>query len=170
MFVSASIDPFSEQGAVYRRPIDGNGPLQPLGGGMPRWTDGAADTDCIATRDSMVAVIDKSGCLYVSYDDGATWSCPFDRLTGPRRASHLLTSSRHCKPFKRVLILMGVTFGPGFRARRLDKSMCRSAQADNQEDRRAHGDGKAEQWSRVDAKQADQGGARSEQSDGGSQE
>lgn len=83
MFVSASVDPFSEQGAVYRRPIDGDGPLQPLGGGMPRWTAGAADTNCIATRDSMVAVIDKSGCLYASHDDGAASSCPFDRLTGP---------------------------------------------------------------------------------------
>ena len=26
--VSASTDPFAAQGAVYRRPIDGNGPLQ----------------------------------------------------------------------------------------------------------------------------------------------
>src|SRR6185436_8553239 len=40
IFVSASVDPFSAQGAVYRRPIDGAGPLQPLGGGMPRWTEG----------------------------------------------------------------------------------------------------------------------------------
>ena len=80
IFVSASTDPFAAQGAVYRRPIDSNGPLQSLGGGMPRWTDGKADTNCIATRDSIVAVIDWSGRLYVSYDDGATWSCPFDRL------------------------------------------------------------------------------------------
>ena len=83
MFVSASTDPFSTQGAVYRRPIDGNGPLEPLGGGMPEWTDGRADTDCIAVRDSMVAVIDGAGRLYVSHDDGASWSCPVDRLTGP---------------------------------------------------------------------------------------
>jgi hypothetical protein len=83
IFVSASIDPFAAQGAVYRRPIDSNGPLQPVGGGMPRWIDGKADTDCIATRDSMAAVIDRSGRLYVSYDDGATWSCPFDRLPVP---------------------------------------------------------------------------------------
>src|SRR6476660_9118925 len=83
IFVSASTDPFTTQGAVYRRPIDGNGPLQPLGGGMPKWINGKADTDCIATRDSMAAVIDRSGCLYVSHDDGATWSCPLDRLTVP---------------------------------------------------------------------------------------
>jgi len=83
IFVSASTDPFAKQGAVYRRPIDSNGPLQPLGGGMPKWIDGKADTNCIATRDAMVAVIDRSGCLYVSHDDGATWSCPFDRLPVP---------------------------------------------------------------------------------------
>ncbi len=83
IFVSASTDPFAAQGAVYRRPIDGDGPLQPLGGGMPRWTDGRADTRCIATRDSTVAVIDGSGCLYVSDDDGASWSHPFDRITSP---------------------------------------------------------------------------------------
>ena len=83
IFVSASADPFAAQGAVYRRPIDGDGPLQPFGGGMPRWTDGRADTDCIATRDSTVAVIDGSGRLYVSDDDGASWSHPFDRIAGP---------------------------------------------------------------------------------------
>jgi hypothetical protein len=83
IFVSASTDPFAAQGAVYRRPIDGNGPLQPLGGGMPQWIDGKADTNCIATRDSMAAVIDWSGHLYVSHDDGASWSCLCDGLTGP---------------------------------------------------------------------------------------
>src|SRR6266545_2397368 len=83
IFVSASTDPFAAQGAVYRRPTDGNGPLQPLGGGMPKWIDGKADTNCIATRDSMAAVIDRSGRLYVSHDDGTSWSCPFDRLTVP---------------------------------------------------------------------------------------
>ena len=83
ILVSAATDPFTKQGAVYRRPIDSNGPLQPLGGGMPKWTNGSADTNCIATRDSMAAVIDRSGCLYVSHDDGATWSCPIDRLTVP---------------------------------------------------------------------------------------
>jgi hypothetical protein len=83
IFVSASTDPFAAQGAVYRRPIDGSGPLQPLDGGMPRWIDGKADTDCIATRDSMVAVIDWSGRLYISHDDGASWSSPVDGLAGP---------------------------------------------------------------------------------------
>jgi len=83
IFVAASTDHFATQGAVYRRPIDGNCPLQPLGGGMPKWIEGIADTDCIATRDSMAAVIDRSGRLYVSHDDGASWSSPIDRLADP---------------------------------------------------------------------------------------
>ncbi len=83
IFVSASTDPFAAQGAVYRRPIDGSGPLEPLGGGMPKWIDGKADTDCIAARGSMVAVIDRSGCLYVSHDDGDAWSSSFDRFPVP---------------------------------------------------------------------------------------
>jgi len=83
MFVAAATDPFAAQGAVYRRPIDGDGPLQPLGGGMPEFIDGSADTDCIATRDCVVAVIDRSGRLYVSDDDGASWSSPCDRLPVP---------------------------------------------------------------------------------------
>jgi hypothetical protein len=82
IFVSASTDPFAAQGAVYRRPIDGDGPLQPLEG-MPRWIDGKADTNCIATRDSIVAVIDWSGGLYVSQDDGASWSRRVDGPAGP---------------------------------------------------------------------------------------
>jgi hypothetical protein len=80
IFMSAASSPFAAEGAVYRCPIDSNGTLQPLGGGMPPWTDGIVDTDCIATRDSMVAVIDRAGHLYVSDDDGASWSSPFDRL------------------------------------------------------------------------------------------
>src|SRR6185437_2231650 len=71
-------DSGSSGGAVYRRPIDSNGPLEPLGGGMPKWTRGSPDTNCIATRDSIVAMIDRSGRLYVSHDDGASWSSPLD--------------------------------------------------------------------------------------------
>ncbi len=83
MFVSASTDPFAAHGAIYRRPIDSDAPLQLVGGGMPEWIDGIADTDCIATRDAMVAVIDRSGRLYVSHDDGVAWSSSVDRLPVP---------------------------------------------------------------------------------------
>jgi hypothetical protein len=83
IYVSASVDPFSAQGALYRRPIDGDVPLQLVGHGFPPWTEGKADTDCIAARDSAVAVIDMSGRLYVSQDDGAKWTVIDDRLPDP---------------------------------------------------------------------------------------
>lgn len=99
IFVSAATDPFAKQGAVCRTPIGGTviavtgsgrkylnstDPLQPLGGGMPNWINRKAETNCIATRDSMIAVIDWSGHLYVSHNDGASWSCLCAGLTGPR--------------------------------------------------------------------------------------
>jgi hypothetical protein len=36
IFVSAAADPFTKPGAVYRRPIDSNGLLDSVGGGMPK--------------------------------------------------------------------------------------------------------------------------------------
>lgn len=82
IFVSASTDPFSEEGAVYRRPIEAEGPLEPAGMGLPRWTDGVVDTDCIATRGSVLAVIDGSARLYVS-DGAGAWSVALDRGVVP---------------------------------------------------------------------------------------
>src|ERR1041385_1403039 len=78
IFVSAAESPFATEGAVYRRPIDSNGALQPVAGGMPKWTSGSADTNCIATRDSMVALIDRSGRPFVTNDDGTSLSFLFD--------------------------------------------------------------------------------------------
>jgi hypothetical protein len=80
LFISAASDQFAAEAAVYRRPIDGEGALQPVGGGLPRWIEGVADTDCIAARGSTLAVIDRSGRLYRSHDDGGTWASPVDPL------------------------------------------------------------------------------------------
>ncbi|MEO8069971.1 MAG: hypothetical protein ABI652_01100 [Acidobacteriota bacterium] len=88
ILVSASADHFATQGAIYRRPIDGHGPLVPVDGGLPRWIEGIADTRCIATGRSAIAVADRSGKVYVSADAGRTWSCPTDGL--PTASSVLL--------------------------------------------------------------------------------
>jgi hypothetical protein len=74
VLVSASLDPFAEQGAVYRRRVDGQGPLVAIAGGLPAWTDGKVDTGCIATHGSAVALADRKGNLYVSADTGRSWS------------------------------------------------------------------------------------------------
>jgi hypothetical protein len=75
LLVSAAADHFAKQSAVYRRAIDGHGPLVPLSGGLPMWIDGIVDTSCIATNDAAVAMADKIGNVYVSTDAGRSWSC-----------------------------------------------------------------------------------------------
>ena len=80
VLVSASLDHFAAQGAIYRRPVDGHGPLVAVAGGLPRWIDGIADTGCIAASGAAVAIADRNGNLYVSDDTGRSWS---------RRASDL---------------------------------------------------------------------------------
>lgn len=84
LLVSASADHFATQSAVYRRAIDGQGPLVPIGAGLPRWIDGIVDTSCIATRAAALAMTDKAGNVYVSADAGRSWS---------RRANGLPTAS-----------------------------------------------------------------------------
>ena len=83
IIVSASEDPFSAQGGLYHRPLDRPGPLLPVEGGMPRWSDGKVDTACIATRASLLALADSGGNLYLSEDAGQTWSRIADRLRMP---------------------------------------------------------------------------------------
>ena len=74
VLVSASLDHFAAQGAIYRRPVDGHGPLVAVAGGLPKWIDGIADTGCIATHGSAVAIADRNGNLYLSGDIGRNWT------------------------------------------------------------------------------------------------
>lgn len=83
ILVSASTDHFATEGAVYRRAIDGHGPLVPIGGGLPKWSSGIVDTGCIATHSSALAVADKAGNVYLSSDAGRTWSCRASGLPTP---------------------------------------------------------------------------------------
>ena len=83
VLVAASTDHFATQGAVYRRPIGARRPFMLVGGGLPRWIDGIADTRCIATRGSTAAVADRAGNLYVSTDAGSTWLRRADGLPPP---------------------------------------------------------------------------------------
>jgi len=87
VFVSASEDPFSKRGAVYRRPLDGSGPLVPVGGGLPRWTSGVVDTACMTASGTNAAIIDQAGHVYVSSDTGRTWSRKARGLTGSSAAA-----------------------------------------------------------------------------------
>ncbi len=74
ILLSASTDPFAAQGRIYRRPVKPDGPITAVEDGMPAWTEGKADTGCIATNGSSVAIADRAGNLYASDDFGRTWS------------------------------------------------------------------------------------------------
>ena len=74
VLVSASVDHFATQGAIYRRRMDGDDSLVVVSEGLPAWTAGIVDTGCIATRGSTVALADSNGNLYVSADTGCRWS------------------------------------------------------------------------------------------------
>jgi hypothetical protein len=71
---SASTDPFTPEGRIYRRTLQPEGSIVAVEGGMPAWTEGKADTGCIATNGSSVAIVDWGGNLYRSDDFGRTWS------------------------------------------------------------------------------------------------
>jgi hypothetical protein len=71
---SASTDHFAAEGRIYRRPVRLDGSLVAVEGGMPAWTEGSADTGCIAAYGSSIAVADRAGNLYVSDDFGRAWS------------------------------------------------------------------------------------------------
>lgn len=83
ILVAASESHFAARGAIYRRPIDTSGPLLPIGGGLPRWIEGIADTGHIATRAAEAAVVDQAGNLYLSEDAGRTWSRTIAPLPSP---------------------------------------------------------------------------------------
>ena len=74
ILVSASTDHFASKGRIYRRPIKTGGVLEAIENGLPTWIDGIADTGCIATNGSKIAVADRSGNLYLSADFGHAWS------------------------------------------------------------------------------------------------
>ncbi len=83
VLVAASADHFAAEGGIYRRPVEGHGPLVAVGGGLPIWIDGIADTGCISTKGSTVAIGDQKGNVYVSDDTAHSWSRHADGLPSP---------------------------------------------------------------------------------------
>ncbi len=83
ILVAASSDHFASQGALYRRPVERDGPLSKIEDGLPQWLDGIADTDNISVCGATIAVVDRGGKLYVSQDTGRSWSRHGDALPIP---------------------------------------------------------------------------------------
>jgi hypothetical protein len=80
MFVSASTGPRTEQGAVYRRAIDSDGPFERCTNGLPEWQPHNIDTGCLDTDGDRVAFGGADGVVYGSEDAGISWRVLFDGL------------------------------------------------------------------------------------------
>jgi photosystem II stability/assembly factor-like uncharacterized protein len=86
ILVAASTDHFAAEGRIYRRPVGADGAITAVADGLPA-LHGIADTGCIATKGSTIAVVDGRGALYVSNEFGRAWS----RITELPCASSVLT-------------------------------------------------------------------------------
>jgi hypothetical protein len=79
---SASTDHFANQGRIYRRPVRPDGAVS-VENGLPMWINGIADTGCIATNGSTIAVVDRVGTLPLSTEVGRVWSRSSSELPNP---------------------------------------------------------------------------------------
>ena len=86
ILVSAATDHFAAQGKIYRRPIRPDGDIVAVENGLPMWIDGIADTGCIATKSSTIALVDRAGTLYLSTEFGLAWSQSGSELPTPSSA------------------------------------------------------------------------------------
>jgi photosystem II stability/assembly factor-like uncharacterized protein len=80
LLVSASTGPFTEQGALYRRAIDSDGPFERCAGGLPEWQPHNVDSGCVATNGELVIFGGADGIVYASEDAGRTWRVLADDL------------------------------------------------------------------------------------------
>ena len=73
LLLSASTGPQGDRSALYRRRLDGDGPLERGRGGLPVWLPGNIDTGCIAAPGGIAALGTGTGLVLVSDDEGETW-------------------------------------------------------------------------------------------------
>jgi photosystem II stability/assembly factor-like uncharacterized protein len=80
MLVSASTGPFTDQGALYRRALDTDGPFERCTDGLPEWQPDNVDTGCLDTDGERAAFGGADGVVYGSEDAGRTWRVLADGL------------------------------------------------------------------------------------------
>lgn len=70
----ASDGPDGKQAAIYRRPVDGNGPFERCREGLPEDLGGNVETGCLVSDGESLAFAAPNGQAYTSTDDGVTWT------------------------------------------------------------------------------------------------
>jgi len=74
VLLTSSTGPRTDRGAVYRRPIDGDGPFERSHDGLPDWFGFNIDTFQLAAHDHAAAIGTPDGELYLSSDQGGSWT------------------------------------------------------------------------------------------------
>jgi hypothetical protein len=73
ILASASAGPRGGRAAVYRRPVEGDGPFTRCTDGLPEWFSGNIDTFCLAAAGELAAFGTGEGSVFVSTDQGLAW-------------------------------------------------------------------------------------------------
>jgi hypothetical protein len=73
VLVSASTGPFTDRAAVYRRPLDAEGPFERCSDGLPEWFPSNVDSHCLVADGTTVALGTAEGEVFRSVDTGASW-------------------------------------------------------------------------------------------------
>jgi hypothetical protein len=82
LLVSASTGPFTEQAAVYRRPLRSDGAFEKCAGGLPDWFGSNIDSHRLAAEGATVALGSDDGDVWLSRDQGSTWDLAAKGLAG----------------------------------------------------------------------------------------
>jgi hypothetical protein len=74
VLLTSSTGPRTDRGAVYRRPLDSDGPFERCHDGLPDWFAFNIDTFQLAGHNHQAVIGTHEGEVYLSEDEGSTWS------------------------------------------------------------------------------------------------
>ena len=84
VLVTASTGPFTHRAALYRRPVSGGGHFERCEKGLPKWFSKNIDTYCLAGCDAQAAFGTSEGKVFVSLDQGSSWTVAAEGLAAVR--------------------------------------------------------------------------------------
>ena len=78
--VTASTGHNSNRAALYRRPVDSDGPFEKFETGLPEWFPQNIDTFCLTASRAGFAFGTDDGQVFASYDGGEIWTLVVEGL------------------------------------------------------------------------------------------